>query len=189
MAISSDSGLLTVEDYYRLVEEGILSEYDRVELIEGRIVEMAPIGDDHLAATVDLTNAFVARFYGRADFLIQSPIDLGRRCEPEPDFAIVRAVPGGRRRAKARKPTPAEVYLIVEVANSSLSFDLGEKAAMYARHGIPELWVVDIPHDRLWVHREPTADGYASVRVLARGETIAAIAFPDVSFATDEILG
>ena len=189
MAIIPQHGLLTVDDYYRLVEEGLLSEYDRVELIEGRIVEMAPIGDDHIAATIDLNGLFVMRFRGLADVSVQSPINLALRSEPEPDFAIVRPVPGGRRKAKARKPTPAEVFLVVEIAASSLSFDLGEKAQMYARHRIGDLWVVDIPHDQLWVHRGPTVDGYASVRALARGESISPLAFPDVAFTVDEILG
>jgi Uma2 family endonuclease len=189
MAIIPAHGLLTVDDYYRLVDEGFLNEYDRVELIEGRIVEMAPIGDDHIAATIDLNGSFVRRFDRLADVSVQSPINLALRSEPEPDFAIVRPIPGGRRKAKARKPTSSEVFLVVEIANSSLTFDLGEKAEMYARHGIVELWVVDIPHDQLWVHREPTANGYVSVRALARGATISPLAFPEVSFTVDEILG
>jgi Uma2 family endonuclease len=177
MAIIPQHGLLTVEDYYRLVEEGLLSEYDRVELIEGRIVEMAPIGDDHVAATVDLNDLFSDRFRGRASEGVQNPINLARRSEPEPDFAIVRHVPGGRRKAKTRKSTPAEIFLIVEIANSSLAFDLGEKADMYAHYEIQELWMVDIPHDQLVVHREPTADGFASVLSLTRGEGITPLAF------------
>jgi Uma2 family endonuclease len=189
MAITPQHDLITVDDYYQLVEDGVLSEYDRVELIEGRIVEMAPIGDDHIAGTTDLTTLFVMRLLGRADVIVQAPINLARRSEPEPDFAIVRSIPGGRRRARAKKSRPNEIFLVVEVANSSLSFDLGEKAAMYARNGIVELWVVDIPHDLLWVHREPTANGYASVTSMRRGESIAALAFPDVVFTTDEILG
>jgi Uma2 family endonuclease len=189
MSIIPQRGLLTVDDYYRLVEEGILSEYDRVELIEGRIVEMAPIGDDHIVATIDLNDLFTDRLRGHASVSVQSPVNLGLRSEPEPDFAIVPFVPGGRRKAKARKPTPSEIFLIVEIANSSLAFDLGEKADMYARHDIQELWVVDIPHDRLVVHRGPTADGYASVQSLMRGERITPLAFPDVTFTADEILG
>lgn len=189
MAIVPEHGLLTVDDYYQLVDDGILSEYDRVELIEGRIVEMAPIVDDHVAATTDLNSMFVMRLHGRADVVVQSPINLARRSEPQPDFAIVRFIPGGRRRARARKATPADIYLIVEVSNSSLSFDLGEKAAMYALHQIPELWVVDIPHDRLVVHREPTPSGYASVATITRGITVSPLAFPDVEFTADEILG
>ena len=189
MAITPEHRLLTVEDYYRLVEEGVLSEYDRVELIEGRIVEMAPIGDDHVAATTDLTMLFVTRLVGRADVTVQAPVNLARRSEPEPDFAIVRPVPGGRRKSKARKSMPADIFLIVEVVNSSLAFDLGEKAKLYARYGVPELWVVDIPHYRLVVHREPTPDGYASVITVSRGQTICALAFPDVTFTADEILG
>src|SRR5262245_51618600 len=112
MAIIPQHGLLTVRDYYKLVEDGYLSEYDRVELIEGRIVEMAPIGDDHIAATIDLNGLFVSRLWGRADVSVQSPIDLALRSEPEPDFAIVRPVPGGRRKAKTRKSTPADVFLV-----------------------------------------------------------------------------
>jgi Uma2 family endonuclease len=189
MAIIPQHGLLTVDDYYKLVEEGLLSEYDRVELIEGRIVEMAPIGDDHIAATIDLNDLFTDRLRGRASVSVQGSVNLALRSEPEPDFAIVRHVPGGRRKAKTRKPTPSEIFLIVEIANSSLAFDLGEKADLYARYDIQELWVVDIPHDRVVVYREPTTDGYASVVSLTRGETITPLAFPDVTFTTDEILG
>lgn len=189
MAIVPQHGLLTVDDYYRLVEDGVLSEYDRVELIEGRVVEMAPIGDDHIAATTDLTGLFVMRLHGRADVSVQSPVNLARRSEPEPDLAIIHHVPGGRRKAKTRKPTPSEIYVIVEIANSSLAFDLGEKAEMYARHGIQELWIVDIPNDRLVIHREPTPNGYASVQSMTRGESVSPLAFSDVAFTVDEILG
>jgi Uma2 family endonuclease len=181
--------LFDVDEYYRMAEVGILKPDERVELIEGEILNMSPIGRRHVAALIALNRVFTVRLIDVAEVSIRSPVRLRRRVEPEPDVAILRLRPDEPFPYASAHPGPEDVLLIVEVAWSSLTYDLGEKAGMYARYGVPELWVVDLTQDRLIIHREPTADGYASVVELPRGESISPILFPDVSFTADEILG
>jgi Uma2 family endonuclease len=109
--------------------------------------------------------------------------------EPEPDITLLRPESERRLPYRALHPTLEDLLLVVEVSDSTLTFDLGEKAAMYARAGVPDLWVIDVRGDRIVVHREPTTDGYASVQTIGRGMTIRPLAFPDVEFTADEILG
>jgi Uma2 family endonuclease len=181
--------LFTVDEYYKMAEVGILRPDERVQLIEGTIVQMPPGGPDHFSAVDWIGDLFHNRLGSRVRIRVQGPIDLAERAHPEPDLALLRR-PAARGRAyRLSHPTVADIFLAVEVADSTLHFDLGEKAQMYARHGLPELWVIDLRGDRLVVHREPTPDGYASVRTLSRGEAISPLAFPDVAFTADEILG
>jgi Uma2 family endonuclease len=181
--------LFDVDEYYRMAEVGILKPDERVELIEGEILVMSPIGRRHISAVMRLTKLCVLQFVGLAEVSIQNPVRLRPRVEPEPDLAVLRLHPDEPVPYAGAHPGPEDVLLIVEVAWSSLTYDLGEKSALYARYGVPELWIVDLTQDRLLIHREPTADGYARVVELPRGESISPIAFPDLSFTADEILG
>ena len=181
--------LFDVDEYYRMAEVGILKPDERVELIEGEIRVMSPIGRRHISALIRLNRVFSRKLLDVAEVSIQSPVRLRPSVEPEPDVAILRLHPDEPNPYADAQPSAEDVLLIVEVAWSSLDYDLGEKADLYARYGIPELWVLDLTRDRLLIHREPTAEGYASVRELPRGETISPVAFPDVTFAADEILG
>jgi Uma2 family endonuclease len=181
--------LFDVDEYYRMAEVGILKPDERVELIEGEIRVMSPIGRRHISALLRLNRVFSRSLLDVAEVSIQMPVRLRHRVEPEPDVAILRLRDDESRPYESAQPGPADVLLIVEVAWSSLTYDLGEKSALYARYGVPELWVLDLTQDRLMIHREPTADGYASVVELPRGETISPVAFPDVSFSADDILG
>lgn len=181
--------LFDVDEYYRMAEVGILKPDERVELIEGEIYLMSPIGSRHFSAVMRLTKLFVLRLVGLAEVSIQNPVRLRRRAEPEPDVAILRPRPKEARPYESTHPGPDDVLFLTEVAETSVAYDLGEKADLYARYGIPELWVLDLPGDRLVIHREPTATGYASVRELPRGGSISPLAFPDVTFTADELLG
>jgi Uma2 family endonuclease len=181
--------LFTVDEYYKMAEAGILGPDEHVELIEGVIVQMPPIGPRHAFNVNRLVRLFLARLGDRAEVSIQNPVRLRGHAEPEPDLAVVRMFGDDPRHYESRHPVPEDVYFVLEIAATSASYDLGEKAEMYARHGIPELWVVDLVADRLVVHRDPTPDGYASVTVAERGATVTALAFPDVTFTADEILG
>ena len=179
----------SVDEYYRMAEAGILGEDDRVELIEGEVVEMSPIGPRHAKKVDRLALLFLDQFRNTARIRIQNPVRLSNRSEPEPDLALVRLYPDRGDPYESAHPTPADVLLVIEVADSSVEYDLGRKARLYARHGIPELWVLDQRDDRLVVHRDPMPRGYASVRTLDRGESIGPLAFPELVFTVDHILG
>src|SRR5438552_12280642 len=135
----------TVEEYHRMAEAGILSEDDRVELIEGEIVQMSPIGPRHSACVDRLNALFTSRLRRRAIVRVQNPIVLSRWTEPQPDLTLLR--PRADFYAE-RHPGPADVLLAVEVAETSGVYDRGTKLALYARARIPEVWLVDVRGDR-----------------------------------------
>ena len=169
-----------------MVEAGILHEDSPVELIEGEILEMSPIGRRHKAAVDRLNGIFVPAVQGVAIVRVQSSIVLGDRSEPEPDLALLRWRDDFYGEADE---TPEDVLLIVEVADSSEVYDRQTKASLYARYGIAELWVVSLNRDQIILHRDPTPHGYATIRVARRGESISPIAFPKLIVAVDAILG
>ena len=173
-------------DYHRMVDAGILHEDSPVELIEGEILEMSPIGRRHRAGVDRLTRLFTGALGDRAIVRVQSSVVLGVRNEPEPDVVLLR--PRADFYADADE-TPDDVLLIVEVADSSLEYDLRTKAPMYARYGVPELWIVDLNHDQVLLFRDPTPHGYTTTRVIRRGESLSPRAFPSLVISVDAILG
>jgi Uma2 family endonuclease len=178
--------LFTVDEYYRMGEAGILTEDDRVELIEGEIVEMAPIGSRHASVVNRLTKFLVARSGDRATVLIQNPIRLNDRSEPQPDVTL--AQPRSDFYAAAH-PGPNEVILIVEVSNTTLDYDREVKLPIYSRSGVPEVWIVDIESQVVEVYLQPSPSGYESVSRRNRGESVAPAAFAEVRLTVDEVLG
>ncbi len=136
----------TVEDYHKMAEVDILGEDDRVELIDGEIIEMAPIGRLHAVCVVRLTDLFGETLRRRAIVWAQNPIGLGERSEPQPDLALLRWRPNFYADAD---PRPEDVLLIIEVADTSLAYDRDIKVPLYARAGIPEVWLVDLNEARL----------------------------------------
>ena len=176
--------LLTVEDYHRMGEAGILSRDDRVELIEGELVEMAPIGSEHAASVGMLNRLLVLAVGGRAVVFPQNPVRLDVHNEPQPDFTVLKPRPDGYRSAL---PTPEDVLLVVEVAASSLAYDRGLKLALYARHGIPELWIVNVAAQEIEIFRKPAGDHYASTARAGRSGSLEIEALPGVRIAADPI--
>jgi Uma2 family endonuclease len=174
----------TRAEYYRMAEVGILPEDDRVELIKGEIVEMAPIGRRHNAFVGNLTQLLVLRLAGRAIVWVQSSIALADDTEPRPDFAVLRR---GAVSYKERDAWAEDALLVIEVADSSLAYDRSTKRRLYAEAGIPEYWVVDCAAETVEVHREPGPDGYREVRLVAGVGTLAPQAFPDVELRTTDI--
>jgi Uma2 family endonuclease len=156
---------LTVHDYYRMGEVGLLSPDDRTELIEGEIIDKPPIGDRHAAVVRALNTRLVRAVADAAEVSTQLPVRLSLRSEPQPDFAVVKAKLGGYR----KHPLPSDVLLLVEVSDSTLRYDLGKRARLYAAHGIPEYWVFDLSHDRVWRHRSPIESGYTQVDEITSG--------------------
>jgi Uma2 family endonuclease len=176
----------TVDQYHQMGEAGIFLPDDRVELIDGEIIEMNPIGDPHAGGVNRLNEAFVVRLIGRAVVAPQNPVRLAAHDEPQPDLAILRfradyyASPG---------PRPDDVLLLIEVADSSVSYDRRVKAPLYARNGIPEYWLVDLGRGQVVVYRDPSPDGYRSMQVHQRGSTLSLVELPDVTIAVAEMLG
>jgi len=175
----------TVDEYYRMAEIGILEPGERVELIEGEIIQMEAIGSRH-AGCVNALNRILVRGVGDdAVVAVQNPARLSDLSEPQPDLAVLR--PRADSYGEAH-PGPGDVLLIVEVADSSVGLDRGTKAPLYAFAGIPEYWLVDIPAALVEVHREPGAAGYAAVTRHRRGETLQPQAFPELRVEVTAIL-
>ena len=178
--------LFTVDDYYAMAHAGILGQDDRVELIEGEVIQMAPIGSRHQAVVDRVTRLFVTRVGDRAIVRVQGPLRLAPITEPQPDLQLL--APRDDFYAAAH-PSQYEALLVVEVADTSLRFDRGQKAAIYARRGVLELWIVDVAGERILVRREPSRSGYGESLAIGRGESLSPQAFPDMVVSTAELLG
>jgi Uma2 family endonuclease len=178
--------LFSVDEYYRMAEAGILGPDERVELIDGEIIEMAAMGSPHGGCVTALTQLMVLRVAEHGLVRAQLPVRLSALSEPEPDVALVRMRPNYYRDAH---PTVTDIYLLIEVADSSLSFDRRRKLPLYAREGVPETWLVDLLHEQIEVYRRPENGRYQDVETFARGASLSPSAFPDLRITVDEILG
>lgn len=148
---------LSVTDYRRMGEAGILAPDARVELIDGEIIDMPPIGPTHASIVDRLTERFVLAAGGRAIVRVQSPIELSDFSQPEPDIALL--VPRADFYAAAL-PRPSELLLVIEVADTTLRHDRDTKLPLYARHGVPEAWLIDMQGAKVTLHREPDEHGF-----------------------------
>jgi Uma2 family endonuclease len=187
MAIAPRAKRFTVEEFEHMVQAGVFAPEARIELIEGEIIEMSPIGDPH-ASIVDRLTMLMTRHLGdRTIVRVQGPtrfITLSSR--PQPDLAILRPRPdyyaGG-------SPGVADIHLLIEVMDTSVEYDRRRKTPLYARAGVSEVWLVDIPAGILDVHRRPGQRGYEDLRTARRGERVSPQAFPDVVVRVEDILG
>lgn len=175
----------SVEEYHRMAEVGILKPDDRVELLDGDIIPMAPMSSRHAAAISKIAEWLQRAFAGRAMVRVQLPIHLDDYSEPEPDLALVRVEAGHYADAH---PRPADVLLIIEVAQSSQAFDRDIKIPHYARAGIRETWLVDIALQQVEIYRGPAPLGYREKSVSRRGQSIVPQAFPQEAVNVDEML-
>lgn len=185
MSVQVSTRRFTVEEYQRMGEAGILGEDDRVELIDGRIVEMTPIGERHAASVRRLTNLLAERSRGRAIVDVQDPVYLDRWSLPQPDVTLLRP----RADFYTAHPRPEDLLLVVEVADTSLRYDRDLKLPLYARSAIPEAWLVDLQGEEIKVHTEPGPEGYQRVRTVTRDAELEVAALPGVRLRADEILG
>ncbi|MFL5256839.1 MAG: Uma2 family endonuclease [Rhodopila sp.] len=170
--------LFTVAEFYRMAESGVFGPDERVELVDGVIYEMAPINPRHADALEELADALRAALAGRARVRTQNPVHLDDRNDPQPDVAVVVPREGGYR---DRHPVPSEIYLLAEVADSTLHDDKRRKIPRYARAGIPEAWLVDLERRLVTVYREPSPDGYLSQADIGQDGSLTSLAFPDAS--------
>lgn len=177
--------LWTVKEYHRMAEAGIFGADERVELLEGKIIWMIAKGTAHRSAVGRTDRLLQNSLRNRALICVQDPVKLNEWSEPEPDIAVVKVHPLDY---ADHHPTPKEVYLIIEVADSSLKLDCQIKAKAYSQAGITDYWVLDVVRRQLYVFREPTQNGYQSEVILAEDATISPLEFPDLSITVLEIL-
>ncbi len=175
---------LRVDAYHHLIEQGVFGEDDRVELIDGELLRMPPINPGHAGKNKRLIQLFSTRIGNRAVLSVQDPVTLPEHSEPEPDLMLLRPQADFYELAN---PGPGDVLLLVEVADSSLRFDREVKVPLYARHRIPEVWLLDLKRKRLEVYRDPGREGYRQVLLPDRDQRIAPLALPEVEIAVADL--
>lgn len=177
----------TREDFHAMGAAGILTREDRVELLEGEVLVMSPIGSRHAACVDRLNRAFFAsgRLAGRALVRVQNPLAASPRSELQPDLMLL----ADRDDDYAfGHPEPTDVLLLVEVADSSIEYDRRTKLPLYAAIGVGEVWLVNLADDRIEACSEPTPDGYRVTRRHGLGESLSPAALPDLILETDAII-
>jgi Uma2 family endonuclease len=186
MSVQVARRYFNVTEFYRMAAAGVFTEDDRVELIEGEILEMSPIGSRHASCVDRLTELFSRQAGRKAIIRVQNPIRLDDYSEPLPDITLL------KRRADfyaENHPTQADVLLIVEVADTSVEYDRNIKLPIYAQANIPEVWLVNLPKNIVEVYTRPAEGKYQKSRRLKRGEHLVSTQVSDLSIGIDEVLG
>ena len=166
----------TVEEFRRMGELGILRDDERVELLDGDLILMSPIGYRHATTLNRLNKFFTRRSEDRYEVSPQHPIEVFGNRQPQPDLVLMRP----EMDQKVRHPRPADIFLLIEIADSSLTLDRATKLPNYAEAEIAEYWIVNLTEDRFEVHRRPVFDRYDEVQIFGREESVAPLAFPDL---------
>lgn len=185
MALQLPRWRFTADEYEQMGVAGIFDEDERVELLDGDIVQMSPVGPPHVSTVNRLNMLLAPRLGGRAIVQVQSPLKLATHWEPQPDMVLLRERADFYARAL---PTATDVLLLVEVADSSRAYDRAKWPA-YARSGIPEAWLVDLQDELVLCHRDPAGERYQLAQAFRRGESLSPLAFPDLSLPVAGILG
>jgi len=174
----------TVDEYYKMIELGMLKDYEKAEIIEGELIQKMPIGDRHASIVNQLTRLLIKNL--SEDILVstQNPVRLSDYDEPEPDFALADLTKYDGR----RHPRPAEILLVIEVSDSTLKYDRNTKLVLYAEAEIPEVWIVNLPNDIIEIHTKPSSGIYQLTKIFKRGETIESEALPQLKLAVDTVL-
>ncbi len=185
-ANGNDSNLyrLRVEDYDKMIEQGIFDEDERIELWDGVLIKMSPKGIKHRNSTYLTSTFFQERFGRNVITQSQDPIRLNDFSEPEPDVVLAQAPLS---KYALTHPTPEDIYLVVEVAESSIDYDR-RKAFKYARNGIPQYLILNLNTNEIEDYREPSADGYRSKKTYTENETFNLVAFPDVEIKVSDLM-
>ena len=186
MSVQITKRHFNITEYYRMAEAGILSEDDRVELIEGEIIKMTPIGSRH-AGCVSRLNALFNRLINETAIVsIQNPLRLSNFSEPQPDIALLK--PRDDFYSSAH-PTPSDVLLLIEVADKSLEYDRDIKLPLYAAASIPEVWLVNLIKDMIEIYIDPQDGMYREVRYFTRGETVSPLFNAKRTLSVDSVIG
>jgi Uma2 family endonuclease len=174
----------TVEEYEKLGEAGIFHEDDRVELLNGEIIIMSPIGYRHAQAVTRLTNFYARRSQGRFDVSPQNPFNLDEHSQPQPDICLLDPKAA---RLKSH-PSVDLIHLVIEVADSSIRYDRGDKRPAYARRGVSEFWLLNLEEDVLEVYRDPHGARFLDEKIFRPEDAVAPRAFPDLQATVSEFL-
>jgi Uma2 family endonuclease len=185
MSLQSARHFFTVAEFERMGEAGIFAKDARLELIEGEIVEMSPIGSRHAACVNFLSRFLNAAVGDRALISTQNPIQLNDYSEPQPDVALLRLRDDFYRHAH---PMPEDVLLIIEVADTTVDYDRLVKVPLYAKAGIKEVWVVNLPAEQIEIYAEPSGGAYQITKQVKRGEEAAAYSIPNLIVSADAVL-
>lgn len=186
MSVKLARKLFTTTEYHQMITAGVFDEDDRLELIEGEIVEMSPIGPRHVASVNRLTEVLGEHIRGLAILSVQNPIQLSDFSEPQPDLTLL------KRRSDfyaLALPTVADVLVAIEVADTTVEKDRGAKIPSYARAGVAESWLVDLFNDRIEIYSRPASGVYQEIRVVLRGQPVVSTAIPQLQLNANEILG
>ena len=174
--------LFSVDDYYAMAEAGILAPDERVELLDGEIIKMAPIGGRHANCVGQLTDLMSA-VGRRALVWVQNPVRLDTGSEPQPDLMLIK-----RRGYSSAHPGPGDVLLLIEVSDTTIDLDRSDKLPLYARVGIPEVWIVNLPDECVEVYTEPAGEGSTASQVVGVDGEVSPAAFPDISLPVRQII-
>jgi Uma2 family endonuclease len=177
--------LFTAGEYQHLIEIGVLSEDERIELIEGRIVRMAPKNIEHVIATKRANRCFNRSLGERVIISVQDPILLNDFSEPEPDI-VLHATPDDR--YLENHPTPKDIFLVLEIADSSLAYDRDVKCPLFARNGVIHFCLLNLQNRELEDYREPGPNGYRRKQTYSEGESFNLVAFPKISIKVKDLL-
>jgi Uma2 family endonuclease len=186
MSVDVDKRRFTADEYQRTGEAGIFSPEDRVELIDGEILTMSPIGSPHAGAVNRANRTLVIGTQGRALVAVQNPVRLNAFSEPEPDLVLLRPRDDFYR---SSHPQPQDVLLIIEISESTLRYDRDFKGPLYARNGIVEYWLVDLTSETVTCHSRPENGVYRDAATFHRGQMLMPKALPNFIVAVDDLLG
>ena len=175
---------LRVEDYDKMIENGIFDEDERIELWDGVLIKMSPKGIKHRTTTTKATDYFYEHLRRKTLIQVQDPIRLDDFSEPEPDVVLAQSPLS---KYTLTHPTPKDIYLVVEVADSSIDIDR-RKAVKYARNGILQYLILNVNTNEIEDYREPSADGYRFKKTYTENETFNLVAFPDVEIKVSDLL-
>lgn len=177
--------LITVVEYDRMIEAGIYTENDRIELLNGEIIEIIPKGTKHVYFNEVIADFFREKFDKNVDVRSQNPIILDDFSEPEPDIVLAKPP---RKKYLENHPTPSDILLVMEISDTTLAYDRDDKASAYSRNGIGQYLLLNLQNETIEDYRAPNADGYQFKRTLRKGDIFNLVAFPEIEIKFDDLL-
>ncbi len=176
--------LITVSEYDRMIEAGIYTENDRIELLNGEIIELMTKGPKHTSANSKIIRFFIRLFDEKVIVRGQDPIRLDDFSQPEPDIVLAN---WDDKEYAENHPTPADILLVMEISDTTLAYDRDDKAKAYSRNGIRQYLLLNLQNETLEDYREPNADGYGAKRTYRKGDSLNLVAFPEIEIKFDDL--